>query len=123
MLQKIKQWARELKRKLIIMHLAQQDKRTPWYAKALILTIIAYALSPVDLIPDFVPVLGLLDDLILLPISIYLVIKLIPSQVIRDATQRAESYEWSKERNWFGLVFIMAVWVVSAFFLYQYFAR
>ncbi|GAB2797887.1 YkvA family protein [Rhabdobacter roseus] len=123
MLTKTKLWSRELKRKLIIMHLAQQDKRTPWYAKALILMIIAYALSPIDLIPDFIPVLGLLDDLILLPIAIYLVIKLIPSQVIRDVTQRAESYEWSKERNWVGLAFIVAVWVVSAFFLYQYFAR
>ncbi len=123
MLQKIKLWARELKRKLIIMHLAQQDKRTPWYAKALILLIIAYALSPVDLIPDFIPVLGLLDDLILLPIAIYLVIKLIPLQVIRDATQRAEFYEWSKEQNWFGLVFIVSVWLLSALLLYKHFAR
>lgn len=121
MLRKIKEWAAALKRKLVIMHLAYQDPRTPWYAKALIMLIIAYALSPVDLIPDFIPVLGLLDDLILLPIAIYFVVKLIPAQVIEEASEKATTYEWSKERNWFGFLFILLVWLVSIWFLYDHF--
>lgn len=122
LLRKIKAWAVALKQKLVVMHLAAQDRRTPWYAKALILLIIAYALSPVDLIPDFIPVLGLLDDLILLPIAIYFVVKLIPQQVIKEASERAVGYEWSKERNWVGLVFIVAIWLLSLWWLYDYFA-
>ncbi len=123
MLRKIKAWAAALKLKLVIMHLAYQDPRTPWYAKALILAIIAYALSPVDLIPDFIPVLGLLDDLILLPVAIYFVVKLIPRQVMDEASEKAATYEWAKTRNWFGLIFIASLWILSALLLYRYFIR
>ena len=121
MLKKIKEWASELKRKLIVMHLAYQDARTPWYAKALIVLILAYALSPIDLIPDFIPVLGLLDDLILLPIAIYFAVKLIPNQVLSDATEKSLNYEWSKDRNWFGLAIIVLIWLLSAWLLYNHF--
>lgn len=105
------------------MHLAYQHTLTPWYAKALIILIIAYALSPVDLIPDFIPVLGLLDDLILLPIAIYFVVKLIPVQVMEESSKRAATYEWAKERSWFGLIFIASIWILSALLLYRYFIR
>ena len=121
MLKKIKEWASELKRKLIVMHLAYQDTRTPWYAKALIVLILAYALSPIDLIPDFIPVLGILDDLILLPIAIFFVFKLIPTQVLSDAAEKAVSYEWARDRSWFGLVIIIFIWLLSAWLLYNHF--
>lgn len=123
MLRKIKEWAATLKRKLVVMHLAYRNPNTPWYAKALIILIIAYALSPVDLIPDFIPVLGLLDDLILLPIAIYFVVKLIPEQVMDEASKKAATYEWVKERNWFGLVFIVMIWLLSFWGLYHYFVK
>ena len=71
MMKKLKLWAKKLKRQLVILHLAYKNKRIPWYAKVLIFVIIAYALSPIDLIPDFIPIIGYLDDLILLPIGIY----------------------------------------------------
>ncbi|WP_373513034.1 YkvA family protein [Persicitalea sp.] len=122
MLTKIKEWAGELKRKLIVIHLAYQDDRTPWYAKALIMLILAYALSPMDLIPDFIPVLGLLDDLILLPIAIYFAVRLIPNQVLSDATEKALTYEWSKDRNLFGLVIISLIWLLAAWLVYTYFS-
>lgn len=120
MLKKIKEWASDLKQKLIVMHLAYQDARTPWYAKALIVLILAYALSPIDLIPDFIPVLGLLDDLILLPIAIYFAVKLIPNQVMSEAAEKAATYEWSRDRSWFGLLIIFFIWLVSAWLVYNY---
>lgn len=119
MLHKIRQWAEALKRQLVIVHLASQDPRTPWYAKALLLLILAYALSPIDLIPDFIPLLGLLDDLILLPVAIYGVLKLIPDQVLNDATLKADSYSWKKERNWFGLLLIVLLWLLVFWILYR----
>jgi uncharacterized membrane protein YkvA (DUF1232 family) len=119
MFRKIRKWAEALKHQLVIVHLASQDPRTPWYAKALLLLILAYALSPIDLIPDFIPVLGLLDDLILLPVAVYAVLKLIPEHVLHDASLRAATYSWKKERNWFGLLLIVVLWLVAFWVLYQ----
>jgi len=79
MLNRLKQWARALKRDVLALYLAARDPRVPWYAKALALVTAAYALSPIDLIPDFIPVLGYLDDLILLPGLIWLTVRLIPT--------------------------------------------
>lgn len=80
-------WARSLKRDVHAVWLAAHDPRTPWYAKALALAVAGYALSPIDLIPDFIPVLGFLDDLILVPAGLWLVLRLIPPEVL--ATHRA----------------------------------
>ena len=78
MLKKIKAKATQLKREIVALYLAGRDPRTPWYAKAMIAAVVAYALSPIDLIPDFIPILGYLDDLVLLPIGIWLAIRMIP---------------------------------------------
>lgn len=78
---KIKQYAQHLKSEIYALYFAARDPRTPWYAKLIVASIVAYALSPIDLIPDFVPILGYLDDLILLPLGIALAIKLIPDYV------------------------------------------
>jgi uncharacterized membrane protein YkvA (DUF1232 family) len=92
--------------------LALFDPRTPWYAKALAGLIVAYALSPVDLIPDFIPVLGLLDEMILLPVFILLALRLIPAPVIADCRARAEQPSalpgWLR---WAGLAVIVTLWI------------
>ena len=91
MLTELKKRARHLKAEAFALYLAARDPRTPWYARLLVAGIIAYALSPLDLIPDFVPVLGYLDDLILLPMGIALAIKLIPQAVLVECRARAQA--------------------------------
>ena len=80
----LRDWARRLRRDALAIRLAARDPRVPWYAKALALCVAAYALSPIDLIPDFVPVLGLLDDLLLVPLGIWAVIRLVPAEVLAE---------------------------------------
>lgn len=87
----LKEQARRLKRETFALYLAARDPRTPWYVKALVVGIVAYALSPIDLIPDFIPLLGYLDDLILLPLGIALAIRLIPPAVLADCRERAQA--------------------------------
>lgn len=118
---KIKAWAAKLKMQLIVLHLAYKDARTPWFAKVLVLLIIAYALSPIDLIPDFIPIIGFLDDLILLPIGIYFAIKIIPREAIEEATIKAKAYKWDKKSSIAGAVIIGFIWLVTALFLFLYF--
>lgn len=88
---KFRAWAKALKRDAHAVWLAARDPRTPWYARALAIAVAAYALSPIDLIPDFVPVLGYLDDLILVPAGLWLVLKLIPPEVLADHRAAAEA--------------------------------
>lgn len=120
-MKKLKQWAKKLKQQLIVLHLAYQDRRTPWYAKVLIVLIIAYALSPIDLIPDFIPVLGYLDDIILLPAGIYLAIKLIPDEVMEACEMKAQDYQWNKKHSRIGAAIIIICWLLIIFWLVQYF--
>jgi uncharacterized membrane protein YkvA (DUF1232 family) len=82
-------WARSVKRDLHAVYLAARDPRTPWYAKALAVCVAGYALSPIDLIPDFIPVLGYLDDAVIVPLGILAVVKLIPSDVMADSRAAA----------------------------------
>ena len=84
-----KRWARQLKREIEALMLAARDPRTPWYAKWLVAGVVAYALSPIDLIPDFIPVLGQLDDLILVPLGIAIAIRLIPTEVLAECRAKA----------------------------------
>src|SRR4029079_14036777 len=82
---KLKDWARSIKRDVHAIYLAARDPRRPWYAKALAVCVAGYALSPIDLIPDFVPVIGYLDDLIIVPLGILVVVKLIPPEVMAES--------------------------------------
>jgi uncharacterized membrane protein YkvA (DUF1232 family) len=84
MIERAKRWARVVRRDVHALYRAGRDPRVPWYAKALALCVAGYALSPVDLIPDFVPVLGHLDDVILVPLGILLVVKLIPPEIMAE---------------------------------------
>ena len=89
MLDRIRIWARALKRDVHAIYLAARDPRTPWYAKVLAIVVAGYALSPIDLIPDFIPVLGYLDDLIIVPLGIWLVVSLIPEQAMAEYRAKA----------------------------------
>jgi len=90
MIERAKQWARLVKRDVHAIYLAARDPRVPWYAKALALCVAGYALSPIDLIPDFIPVLGYLDDLIIVPIGIVAVLKLIPPEIMAEHRAAAD---------------------------------
>lgn len=93
MIATLKNRARTLKREAYVLYIAARDPRVPWYAKVFIGLVLAYAFSPIDLIPDFIPVLGYLDDLIVVPLGIALALKMIPPQVMADARQRAKTLQ------------------------------
>jgi uncharacterized membrane protein YkvA (DUF1232 family) len=89
MLRGLKNWAWLLKREVQALVLAARDPRTPWYAKWVVAGVLAYALSPIDLIPDFIPVLGHLDDVVLVPLGVYVAVRLIPPEVLAECRARA----------------------------------
>ena len=89
MWKRAKNWARTVRRDTVSLYLAARDERTPWYAKALAAVVVGYAVSPIDLIPDFVPVIGYLDDILLVPLGLWLVRRLIPAEVMEDCRSRA----------------------------------
>src|SRR4026209_2797661 len=110
MLARLREWARLIKRDVVALYLAAGDPRVPWHAKALAACVAGYALSPIDLIPDFIPVLGYLDDLLLVPLGIWLVVRMIPPQIMAEhrftpaaATVRPTSTT--------GAVVIIAIWL------------
>ncbi len=111
-IKRLKQRARYLKRETLALYFAARDPRTPWYAKLLVGAIVAYALSPIDLIPDFVPVLGYLDDLILLPLGITLAIKLIPPSVLGECRARAQAAD--AQPSWAAGVVVVVIWLALA---------
>lgn len=88
-IERLKVWARNLKRDVLALWLAARDARVPWYAKVLSAAVAAYALSPIDLIPDFIPILGYLDDLLIVPLGIWAAVKLIPEPVMADLRLKA----------------------------------
>ena len=115
-----KTWAKSLKRDIVALWLAAHDPRVPWHAKAVAGAVAAYALSPVDLIPDFIPVLGYLDDIIIVPLGILLAVRLIPPPLMAELrAQAAERAERPVSRT--GLIFILAVWACCIIFLLRAF--
>ena len=112
-MQRLKQRARHLKRETYALYLAARDPRTPWYAKLLAAAVVAYAVSPLDLLPDFVPVLGYLDDLIIVPLGLALVLRLVPAQVLAECRERArETTERPTSR--LAAVIVVAIWLAVA---------
>lgn len=114
----LKSWARRIKRDGVTLWFAGKHSATPWYAKALGVFVVAYALSPIDLIPDFIPVLGYVDDVLLLPALIRLTIRLLPDEVLTDCRRQADDWmkvQGSKPSSRLGAVLIVFVWIgVSA---------
>jgi uncharacterized membrane protein YkvA (DUF1232 family) len=115
MIDKIRAWARALKAEITILAAAVHDPRTPWYAKALGLFVVAYALSPIDLIPDFIPVLGLLDEAILLPIGLWAVRRMIPAVVLAEHRAHVAAGQRLPPNRTAAAV-IMALWVAGLTF-------
>jgi len=113
MLPRIKAWARDLKRDSHAVYLASRDPRVPWYAKAIAIAVAAYALSPIDLIPDFIPVIGYLDDLIIVPLGIWLVVSLIPGEVMAECRARA-SEVGQRPVSRTGMAAIVLIWTAGA---------
>ena len=109
----MKAWARALKLELAALYLALRDPRTPWPAKAVAFAVLAYALRPIDLIPDFIPVLGYLDDLLLLPLGIALAIRLIPKPLMAELRARAVEIPATR-LPCIGIVAIVALWIALA---------
>lgn len=108
----IKQQAKQLKIKIPVIYLALKHKQTPIYAKALAIIIIIYALSPIDLIPDFIPILGLLDDIIILPALIRLCLHFIPQQIMDECTQTLKDTPTSLKKKWVFAIPFLLVWII-----------
>lgn len=126
LLAEFKQRARRLKAETFALYLAARHPETPWYAKLLIATIVAYAFSPIDLIPDFIPILGYLDDLILIPIGIAFAIKMVPPSVLAECRARAQEVALNGKPVsriagaavviiWLTLAVLCMVWTYEAF--------
>jgi uncharacterized membrane protein YkvA (DUF1232 family) len=111
-----------VKRDGLTLWFAYKRAETPWHAKALGLFVVAYALSPIDLIPDFIPVLGYLDDVILLPVLIWLTVKLLPAPVLQASREQADAWmqaKGQKPRSLAGLALVLVLWVGAAVMGYR----
>ncbi len=107
-----RRWARTLKRDAHALYLAARDPRVPWYAKAVALAIAAYALSPIDLIPDFIPVIGYLDDLIIVPLGIALVVRMIPPPIMAEHRAAAEAMQ-DRPVSRTAAAVIVSIWALA----------
>lgn len=113
MLETAKRWARLLKRDAVALYLAARSSRTPWFARLMATCVAAYALSPIDLIPDFIPVLGYLDDLLIVPAGIWLVIRLMPPELMAEFRDEATRIA-GRPKSMSGVLFVMAIWLAAA---------
>lgn len=121
LLSKLKQKAKQLKSEVQVLMIAYKDKRTPLSAKILISITVGYLLSPIDLIPDFIPVLGLLDDLIIVPLLITFSIKLIPQNVLNDAREKVKNNSQRyKKANWLFAIIIIVIWFALSYTVFKY---
>ncbi|MGF9909562.1 YkvA family protein [Brevibacillus porteri] len=119
--QLIKSKAKLLKREAFVLYFAYKDHRVTWYAKLFAICVVAYAFSPIDLIPDFIPILGYLDDIILVPLGIWLALKLIPEEVISDCRAKAqELIAKGKPKNWVAGILFILIWILFGIWLSWY---
>ena len=114
----IEQWkrrAQQLKLEVYALYIAYKDQRTPWYAKVFAAVVVGYAFSPIDLIPDPIPVIGYLDDLVLIPLGAYLAVKMIPAEVMDESREKAkEMLAQGKPVNKLAAVIIVFIWIILA---------
>jgi uncharacterized membrane protein YkvA (DUF1232 family) len=108
--EQIRQWARALKRDVLALYLAARDPRVPWYAQAVAACVAVYALSPIDLIPDVIPILGYLDDLVIVPLGIWLAIRLIPPSLFAEHRHAAMARHQPRPISWIGAAIILSLW-------------
>lgn len=110
LISRARSWASTIKRDVVALWLAGTDPRVPWYAKAVAVAVAAYALSPIDLIPDFIPVLGYIDDIIIVPLGILAAARLVPAHVMADLRMKARDVP--KPKSTIGLVAILSIWLI-----------
>lgn len=109
----IKQKVKKIKKEIGALYLAYKRPDVPFYAKLVSILVVGYALSPIDLIPDFIPVLGYLDDLIIIPLSINFAIKLIPNDIMNECRQQSENiFNEGKPKNWVAGSIIICIWII-----------
>ena len=122
-LTKLKEQARKLKKEIFLLVEASKHPKAPFYVKLLSILIIAYAFSPVDLIPDFVPVLGYLDDIILIPFAIKFVLKLTPKDVLDECREKVRKSENVKKKNWTAGIVIILLWIAVLYWIFKLFFK
>ena len=115
----LKEKAVQLQTDTYALYLAYKDPRVPWYAKIFVAIVVAYALSPIDLIPDFIPVLGYLDDLIIIPAGFYLSLKMIPREVLEECREKAQSTPVNDKTKWFVVLIIVLIWLLTAYLVFR----
>lgn len=118
---RVRAWAAELKAQLLTLWFARSHPDTPWYAKALAVLVAAYAFSPIDLIPDFIPVLGYLDDVIIVPLGIWLALRLLPPHVLAESRRKADAWIAAREkppRSYAAATVFVLIWLAIAYGLW-----
>ncbi|WP_253278907.1 YkvA family protein [Psychrobacillus sp. FJAT-21963] len=123
MISRLKAYAKKIKQEIFVLVEAYKHPELPLYIKLLSLLIVAYAFSPIDLIPDFIPVLGYIDDLILIPLAISIVMRLIPNNILNDCRNLAEKSEKVKRNNWFAGIVIISLWISCIYLLFILFTK
>ncbi|MDO9391113.1 MAG: YkvA family protein [bacterium] len=114
MLKALRQKAEDLKKETYALYLAYRDPRVPWYAKAVAAATVAYAVSPIDLIPDFIPVIGYLDDLVLVPLGVALSVRLIPADIMKECRQKAwQKFQGTGSLGRKAATVVVLVWLLS----------
>lgn len=121
--QRIVQWAKQLKRDLIAIYIAMKNPKTPWYAKVMAFIVVGYAFSPIDLIPDFIPILGYLDDALLLPIGIAITLRLIPKAIMADARKEAAKMPQNTGNHRVATLVIVLIWLSLMLWLVSIFGQ
>lgn len=119
---RLKTWAQALKRDVMTLWFALRHPQTPWPARIFAAIVTAYALSPIDLIPDFIPILGYLDDLILVPVGVWLLLKMLPDEVLADSRNQAQTWfqqQQGKPRSLMGLAIMLMLWCLAAWMVYR----
>lgn len=124
MFKKIQSWAKRLKNNVLVLWFALKSPNIPLTAKLIGIFTVAYALSPIDLIPDFIPILGYLDDLILVPILVWITIRLIPNDVIAESELKAQQWingKNNKPKSYFGFLLILSIWILICLYFASFF--
>lgn len=110
---RVSQWAQIVKRDTVCLYLAARDPRTPWYAKVIAASVVAYALSPIDLIPDFIPIVGYLDDILLVPVGLWIAMRMVPDEVIEDCRAQATQVS-ERPTSTMAALIIVVIWMGTA---------
>jgi len=116
----LKERVKSLKTEVHAVYLASKDARTPWYAKLLMVLVIGYAISPLDLIPDFIPVLGLLDDLVIVPAGIALVVRMIPKDLMEECRRKAKDEPINTRTKWLAVLIIVSIWAIAIYLVIRF---